>query len=364
MVTPRYFPDTGGVEMHVAQVAPRLQQAGVDVTVLTMDRSRRLPWREQVAGVEIIRVPAWPSQRDYYVAPAIFPIVAGGGWDVVHCQSYHTLVAPFAMVAALRAGIPYVVTFHGGGHSSRVRNALRGVQWWLLRPLLVRADRLVAIARFEVGLYGGVLRIPSERFVFIPNGADLGPPLPYVVPLAQDALIVSVGRLERYKGHHRLIAALPEVLRVRADARLRIVGAGPYEGELRALALALGVADRVTIGPIPPDNRAAMAELLASARLVALLSDYETHPIAALEALALGRPVLVTYGSGLAELADRGLARAIPLTSGSGDVAAAILEQLREPLVPPPLTLASWDDCAVGLRGLYEAVARRQVCAS
>jgi len=44
-------------------------------------------------------------------------------------------------------------------------------------------------------------------------------------------LIVSGGRLERYKGHHRAIAALPELIRRVPDARLYVVGTGPYEGE-------------------------------------------------------------------------------------------------------------------------------------
>src|SRR5262245_13775770 len=160
MVTPRYFPDMGGVETHVSEVSRRLAQAGADVTILTTDRTGRRPPSEQIDGVSIRRVRAWPAQRDYYFAPQIARVIADGAWDIVHCQSYHTLVAPLAMLAAGRANIPYVVTFHGGGHSSRIRTALRGGQWALLRPLLARANRLIAIARFELSLYSSRLRLP------------------------------------------------------------------------------------------------------------------------------------------------------------------------------------------------------------
>lgn len=364
MVTPRYLPEMGGVETHVAQVAPRLARAGAAVTVLTTDRSGALPYREEVDGVTILRVPARPAQRDYYFAPGIVPIIAGGNWDVVHCQSYHTFVAPLAMLAAQRARLPYLMTFHGGGHSSRLRTALRAGQWALLRPLLARAARLIAIARFEIGLYGRRLGIPTDRFALIPNGADL-PQATEADPSTDPDLIVSVGRLERYKGHHRVIAALPALLQERPSARLRIVGAGPYADALHALAHRLGVAERVTIGPIPPDDRQAMAALLGRAALVTLLSDYETHPIAALEALALGRPVLVAHSSGMAELAEQGLARSVPLDAKPAHIAAAMLEQLRQPLIPPPLALPTWDDCAAGLLALYHTVARRPaLCAS
>jgi glycogen synthase len=361
MVTPRYFPDMGGVETHVSEVARRLAYTGTDVTILTTDRTGRLPAREQIDGVSIRRVRAWPAQRDYYFAPAISRVVAEGSWDMVHCQSYHTLVAPLAMLAAGRAGIPYVVTFHGGGHSSRLRNMLRGGQWALLRPLLARATRLIAIAKFEIGLYSRRLRLPSNRFVFIPNGADLAPAPQLPQAPADGTLIVSVGRLERYKGHHHAIAALPEVLKQQPDARLRIVGGGPYEGDLCRLARNLGVADRVAIGPIPPTDRQGMAALLGRAALVALLSDYETHPIAALEALALGRPVLVTHTSGLGELADRGHARSVPLGSSPAQIASAMLEQLRRPLAPASIELPSWDDCATQLLQLYHMTLGRPV---
>jgi glycogen synthase len=359
MVTPRYFPLMGGVETHVSQVAQRLVGAGAEVTVLTADPSRRLPANERIDGVDIARVRAWPAERDYYFAPDIYRIVTRGPWDLVHCQSYHTLVAPMAMLAAIRARLPYVVTFHGGGHSSPLRNALRGGQWALLRPLLARAARLIAIAQFEIALYGKKLRLPKERFAFIPNGADIAPPAQPARLPAGGTLIASVGRLERYKGHHRVIAALPELLKQRPDARLRIVGAGPYELELRRLAHALGVAERVEIGPIAPTDRQGMAAVLASASLVTLLSDYETHPIAALEALALGRPVLVAHTSGLGELADRGLARAVPPKSTPAQIAAAMLEQLQRPLVPAAVELPSWDDCAAGLMQLYQTIIRR-----
>lgn len=364
MVTPRYAPSVGGVETHVQQVALRLARSGVQVTVLTTDPTRTLPAQECTSGVTIERVPAWPEKRDYFFAPAIYQRVLQGRWDIVHCQSYHTFVAPIAMLAARRAKLPYVVTFHGGGHSSPWRRLLRRPQWLLLRPLLARAERLIAIARFEIELYGKFLRLPRERFTLIPNGCELEAAPPDVTVASSEPLIVSVGRLERYKGHHRAIEALPYLLAQRPNARLRIVGSGPYEEALRQLARKLGVAERVEIGGIPATERRAMAELLARASLVVLLSAYETHPIAALEALAAGRPVLVAGGSGLSELAERGQARAVPLRSSPAQVAAAMLEQLQDPLIPTRLKLPTWDDCAAGLLDLYRSVATRPVCAS
>jgi glycosyltransferase involved in cell wall biosynthesis len=92
------------------------------------------------------------------------------------------------------------------------------------------------------------------------------------------------------------------------------------------------------------------------ADLVVLLSEYETHPITVLEAVALGRPALVAANSGLSELAGRGWAKAIPLNSSPRQVADAVLQQLRQPLVPPRISLPTWDECADRLYALYQQV--------
>jgi hypothetical protein len=97
LVTPRYFPYMGGVENHVYQVARRFAQVGVDVTVLTADPSGRLPAQEQVEDVRIQRVRAWPAKQDYYFAPGIYRTIMRGSWDIIHIQSYHTLVAPLVL---------------------------------------------------------------------------------------------------------------------------------------------------------------------------------------------------------------------------------------------------------------------------
>lgn len=360
LVTPRYPPLMGGVENHVYQVARRFARQGVQATVLTADLSGDLPPREKSEGVEIRRVPAWPRYRDYYFAPEVSRTISKGDWDIVHLQSYHTLIAPMAMLAAWRARIPYVVTFHGGGHSSRLRNAARLPQRLLLRPLLARAAKLIATAQFEIGLFSKQLRLPRERFVLIPNGSDISVSAHLKREPGQGQLIASVGRLERYKGHQRILAALPYILNERPEARLWIAGSGPYEENLQRMAEQLGVADRVEIRAIPPDDREEMAEQLSKAGLVTLLSEYETHPMAALEALALGCPLLVATTSGLQELADRKWARSVPIGSAPEKIAGIALEQLESPLLPSRLDLPTWDDCTAQLLALYRDCIRGQ----
>jgi glycosyltransferase involved in cell wall biosynthesis len=357
MVSANAYPVMGGVETHVYEIAPRIARCGFDVTVLTTDRSGKLARHDRFSDVPVTRVRARPAGRDWYLAPGIYGAITRGSWDLVHCQGYHTFVPPLAMFAALRARLPYVLTFHSGGHGSAVRNRLRGPQRSVLRPLLAHARRLIAVSEFEAGFFAGQLRLPPSRFVTIPNGAAMAWPASGSTSDDNAPLILSVGRLERYKGHHRLIEALPNVLRQAPGARLRIVGAGPYETELRRLAEASPAADRIEIGSIDPADRGAMAATLASASLVALLSEYEANPVAVMEALALRRRVLVADTSGLSELARRGLAHAIPITSTPTEIAAAIVAQLAT-APPPDFELPTWDACAACLVDVYRQALR------
>lgn len=356
MATPRFLPAVGGVERHVERVAKRLAEAGVSVTVLTTGAEQGLPARDRFADVDIMRVKAFRHGRDFYAAPGIYTEITRGAWDLVHVQSYHTFVAPLAMSGALKAKTPFVLTFHGGGHSSRFRTRIRSSQLLALRPLLARASRLVAVARFEIGHYGKLLRLPEDRFALIPNGAELPAPPQTDRPRAAGMQIVSVGRLEEYKGHQRVIAALPHILRSQPDATLWIAGSGPYEGELRELASRLGVADRVGIEAVGEQE---LAVRLAAADVFVLMSEFETHPLAVLEALTLGTPAVVADTSGLSELAAEGHARAVPLHCDPAVLAAAVLAEAAEPTRSGTIVLPSWDDCAAAHLELYESVLRR-----
>ena len=200
MVTPRYLPEVGGVETHVRETARRLAARGEDVSVLCTDLGLGLAPRERIDGVDVLRVPAHPRWSDIRAAPRLGGTVRAGSWDVVHVQSYHTLVAPHAMLAAKRARLPYVVTFHAGGHSSRLRNVVRPLQLRAMRPLLAHASRLIALADFEIERYGRLLRLPRTHFTTVPNGADLPDLPPAERPQVDADLVLSVGRLERYKG--------------------------------------------------------------------------------------------------------------------------------------------------------------------
>lgn len=170
---------------------------------------------------------------------------------------------------------------------------------WTIR----RADRVIAVSEnlADRARQGGV---SEERLAVIENGVDVERFRPQprdaarqALGLARDGrLIVSVGHLSARKGFHRLIQALPSVLRQCPDLCLAIVGGPGAEADngpvLRQLAAELSVTRHVIFaGPEPPDR---VAIWLNAADALVFASQFEGCPNVVLEALACARPVVAT----------------------------------------------------------------------
>ncbi len=355
MVSSRYLPYLGGVETHVNEIARRIAARGLDLTVLTTDLTGKLPPVEHDGPLTVRRYAAWPSWADLYVSPTLVRQIGRGGYDLVHVQGVNNFLPPLALAAAQRSGIPTVATFHTGGHSSRVRTMVRRAQWQALRPLLRRTKGLVAVCHFEVEIFARRLGLEPQKIRLIRNGAEPLPVGDSVPEVSGSPLVCSVARLERYKGHHRLIAAMPALLDLTPDAHLAVIGRGSFEHQLRRQAARLQVEHAVTFTSFETAQREALGALLRSCDVFALMSDYEANPVAVMEALALGRKVVVADTSGLSELASEGLATAV-LPNASPRVLAGVLAQVAARPDPVAPDLPTWDDCADQLLGLYEEI--------
>ena len=356
MVSWRALPFMGGVETHIHEVSRRLAARGVEVSVLTTDTTGELPTDEVMSGYRVRRWPAYPRSRDYYFAPGLARYLhRTHDFDVIHVQGVHSLVPPMALFATRGTHVPSVLTFHTGGNSSGLRESLRPLQFKLIAPLLRSTAALVAVSEFERRRFADILGVPKGSIRLIRNGCD---PLP-IDPVAPKPdgkpLIVSVGRLERYKGHHRILQALPNILAQAPDARLFVVGSGPYEQDLRDMAANLGVSEHLSIRGFGPEERAEMGSLVSNADVMCLLSEYEAHPVAVMEAIGTGTKALVADTSGLSELGYAGLATTIPLDASPEQIAAAALAVAASPRTAPP-QLPTWDDCVDQLQALYREI--------
>ena len=131
---------------------------------------------------------------------------------------------------------------------------------------------------------------------------------------------------------------------------------GSLADELRSLVKQRGLDDVVTFTHFAQDRRSELAALIARADVMTLMSEYEAHPVAVMEALGLGRPVVVAATSGLVELARYGWVTSTPIDATPAAVADAYVDAAQRGC--PAIALPTWDDCADRLQNVLVNAAR------
>ncbi len=293
--------DASGMGQHMLDLA-REFAVHSDVTFLAWptEPGRRLLARAAALGARAI---ALPHPRDPWFADAVVDVLRAFPADVFHAHVGTGREDFDGARAARRAGVPAVVQTQ---HLP-----------WLLRDTRKRppffsgieqVDRLIAVSEAQRRTYEEI-GVPSGRFTTVPNGipergSGLGRTAARAaLGLEPDALVVmTVGRLNRMKAQRSLVAAVPDLAERFPQLRVVLVGQGHLHDALQSQAAALGVADRVLLAGHRSDARA----LLDAADVFALPSVTEGMPLAALEAMDAGLPVVATRVIGTSEVVADG----------------------------------------------------------
>lgn len=215
-----------------------------------------------------------------------------------HWATYPSTVA-WALSRA--TGIPYGFTAHA--HDIFVDDQL-------LKEKIETASVPITISRYNIGwLSEQVTPLARERLHIVHCGVDLK-----TTPVHRDGrearLLVAVGRLDPIKGFDVLVESLGLLHARGVDFRCRIIGEGPQRGELEAAIARLGLAGKVELAGVMPQEsvqaalRAATVFVLPS--VVAADGNRDGIPVALMEAMAIGTPVVSTRVSGIPELIEDG----------------------------------------------------------
>jgi len=279
--------------------------------------------------------------------------------DLIFCG--HLYMAPLCALIARLTRAKLIVQMHG-------------VEAWprpsrLQRAAVEAADLVLCVSRFTRGCVLGWAVIVPERLVVLPNtvGAAFTPGdrsgLRAAWGLQHKRVLLTVGRLdsrERYKGHERVIDAMPQLIDAGHDVVYLVVGEGDDRAWLEAFACAAGLADRVRfIGSVEPPR---LIEIYRAADLFVMPSTGEGFGIAFLEAMASGTPALGLAVAGAQDaLADGDLGIGVTETG----LAAALARALkctrcdREALARGVRARFGWQNFTAGARAAITRVLAR-----
>lgn len=143
----------------------------------------------------------------------------------------------------------------------------------------------------------------------------------------QAPLIGCVGSFKPHKGHIFLLEAISQLRRSFPDARVLLVGSGASESAIASQIERLGVEDVVVL----TGHRQDAGRILAALDVFILASIYEGLPIALIEAMAMGKPVVATTAGGIPEVITHGVDGLLVRPRDPTALAAALQEVLGRP---------------------------------
>jgi glycosyltransferase involved in cell wall biosynthesis len=309
--------ELGGLERLAVDLAVAQKQAGYEVLVYCLYHAGPLAQSVQAAGIPVVPFQKGPGFSMSTVL-AMAKRLRADGARVIH--GHNPGVHHYAALAARLAGTPVCLnTRHSATTSQGVPYQERYFRW--VQPLTAHVVFVCDFVRRELQANLGY---PPDKCSVILNGIPLARFLAHPAsPGSRRPRIRfgTIGRLVPAKGHGVLIDAFARVQGSAPGAELSIYGYGALQDDLSAHIARLGLDGRVRLEGRTGDSAAALEEL----DVFVLSSVNEGLPLAILEAMAAGLPVISTNVGGIPEVLPAESAWLCP-PGDAGALAAAMLQ--------------------------------------
>ena len=319
----------GGAETLLFELTSRLDAYGFHPTVFYCEPG---PLVEDFVNqkIPVTHLP-WLARVDPLLLVRMVKVIRKERPQIVHT---HLFKSDFhGRFAARIAGVPVLVsTLHNC--NAWAQNPLFGLTYGFTARF---TDKIIAVAD-EVRDYAiRYLRIPPQKLLTISNAVSIerfegksreGLAVRKEFNISPDTpLLGIVGRLEPQKNHENFLRAAQRIHEYNQNVRFLIVGDGSLRDQLVALTKALGLQDAVIFCGLRKDIPAVMAAL----DVLVISSHYEGLPVALLEAMAAGRPIVSTAVNGVPSVVEDGESGILVEPSNSNALADACLRLIDNP---------------------------------
>lgn len=289
-VVRQFYPDIGGLENYVLNLAKEQVNNGNEVSVATLNRSFRtgetFAKYEKVFDINIIRIPYFGSQR----YPFAFSILKHlKGFDIIHVHAIDFFADFLALTAFLHKKKLFITT-HGGFFHTKKNEVLKKIYFNIItRCILNRYKAIIACSGNDFNTFSKI----SNNVVLIYNGVDVERYL-HVPKKVIKGKIITIGRIDVHKDIDKLITILGKLKEKGIDAKLEIIGPDSKNlmVQMKLQAQKLNIQESIVFAGKLSDDE--LIEALSSAHLFVSASSYEGFGIAAVESLASGTPCVLS----------------------------------------------------------------------
>lgn len=244
------------------------------------------------------------SKFDIMAIKRLYNIIKKSRIDILHTYLFHANL--LGRIIGKMTGVKFIVS------SERCLDLERGIfSVWINRLTAIWADKIITVSDSVREMLIKRERISEEKLIRIYSGIDLNGIEKSESPgkireefkIVHDSPLVGcVGRFRREKGQSYLIQVIPDVLKKFPKTVFLFVGDGEGENRLKSMAKRLGISSNVIFTGYRKDN----LNVISSLDLLVLPSLEEGLPRVALEAQAIGIPVVASNVGGVIEAVDDG----------------------------------------------------------
>ncbi|MEO0293115.1 MAG: glycosyltransferase family 4 protein [candidate division WOR-3 bacterium] len=296
-----FYPEVGGMEVHMLNLAIEFLRLGDRVEVVTSN-SAKMGEKEVYKGILIIRTPFFGKNLLGWILTTLFSIPVflkrSKKADIVHGHDIASILP--CMIAKKFKKKPFILTLHSSHFIKLSENFIfkKYFRWGIKG-----ADYVFAASK-EIKEIANKLA-PEKEVETIVNPVNTEFFSPWAKPIIRrkkgEFLLICPRRLVEKNGVQFLIEAMPKICKDK-KVKLVVVGEGPLKDRIEKRIKELKIEKNVfLIGSLPNDK---MPGLFVSGDLVVIPSLMEATSIAALEAMSCGKPVAASRVGGLVELID------------------------------------------------------------
>jgi len=287
--------------------------------------------------------------------------------DIIDAHSHLFLTTYMAIKLSKKQKIPSIVTVHGFAveRGPVVNSAQKIYLFSLARQIFVDATRIICLTRYDAHKIMKYYGIKKEKIRIIPNPVDINLFKP-ANKRPEAPVFIWVGRFVPEKGLQYLIGAMREVVKIYRDTKLILVGDGPLLPYIKNLVKNYNLESNVVFTGFIEHNR--IPEILSKAYAFIFPSLSEGMPVAVLEAMACGLPVIASDLPGIREIIRNGYNGILVPSKSTFALKEAMIRLISNEQLAKKMgerarkhieKRHSWDCVLKALDGTYKEILRR-----